>query len=188
MRISSAVVIASAQASRKKEGNRKVPPRHPSQRLTTLINFGIEWCHDNLRNIDPDSVRGDRLADRFETRFTIWGAKLRKLVEEDCFYFDPDAPNGGPAPSRSRRAMFDESKLDTDDVHDDLLRYDQTNPIRGLKQITTGFWKWSRRYIAECPGQPTNKHHAKRAKTLYSKILAYYKLLVQRQEEKANKL
>ena len=71
---------------------------------------------------------------------------------------------------------------------DDLLRYDQTNPIRGLKQITTGFWKWSRRYIAECPGQPTNKHHAKRAKTLYSKILAYYKLLVQRQEEKANKL
>ena len=125
------------------------------------------------------------------------------MVEEECFYFNPDLPHGGPGPSRKRRAMFDESKLDVDDLHgkqaalvaesnfnllDDLLRYDKNNPIRGLKQITTGFWKWSRRYIAECPGQPKHKHHAKRAKNIYSKILDSYKLLVERQEQKANKL
>ena len=43
--------------------------------------------------------------------------RLHDLVKEECFYFNPDLPHGGPGPSRKRRAMFDESKLDVDDVH-----------------------------------------------------------------------
>ena len=64
---------------------------------------------------------------------------------------------------------------DTSKAADDLIRYDKSNAVRGLKQITTGFRKWARRYINECPGEDGkngggNQNHSKRATILNNKI------------------
>jgi hypothetical protein len=56
-----------------------------------------------------------------------------------------------------------------------MIRYDKNNPVRGLKQITTGFRKWAQRYINECSGEDGKngngkKNHSKRANDLNKKI------------------
>jgi hypothetical protein len=48
-------------------------------------------------------------------------------------------------------------------------RYDSNNPMRGIKQITTGFRKWAQRYIAECHGQRKFFYQEKRM-TRYKSI------------------
>ena len=58
-------------------------------------------------------------------------------------------PHGGPESDRERRDIgFD--------------RYDRENPCKGMKQIITGFAKWSERYISTCSGQKNYSHQAKR--------------------------
>ena len=58
-------------------------------------------------------------------------------------------PHGGPKSDRERRDIgFD--------------RYDRENPCKGMKQIITGFAKWSERYISTCSGQKNYSHQAKR--------------------------
>ena len=59
-------------------------------------------------------------------------------------------PHGGPNPeNRERRDIsFD--------------RYDRENPCIGMKQIITGFSKWSKRYISSCNGQKKHSHQTKR--------------------------
>ena len=44
----------------------------------------------------------------------------------------------------------------------DYERYDRDDPCIGMKQIITGFSKWSARYISACSGQKNNYHQAKR--------------------------
>ena len=58
-----------------------------------------------------------------------------------------------------------------------MIRYDKQNPVRGLKQITTGFRKWAQRYINECAGEDGKNgkgknNHSKRANELNKKIRA----------------
>ena len=43
-------------------------------------------------------------------------------------------------------------------------RYDREDPCIGMKQIITGFSKWSERYMAACNGQKNFSHQAKRMK------------------------
>ena len=64
----------------------------------------------------------------------------------DLNYF---SMHGGPESDRERRDLsFD--------------RYDRENPCNGIKQILTGFYKWSNRYISSCSGQKNFSHQAKR--------------------------
>ena len=48
------------------------------------------------------------------------------------------------------------------DALDNVDRYDREDPCNGMKQILTGFRKWSDRYISECSGQRTMQHQKKR--------------------------
>jgi hypothetical protein len=179
MRISATLISATAVLA----GEKKVPPRHPRNRLKTLTRFTQEWLTKNFRNLlaesHPGDQNGERLANRFTKRFNYWGARLQKLVddkEKECFFFDPNSPHGG----RTRRDEngtvdeHDDYAYDYSEDADDLLRYDKNNPQRGLRQITTGFRKWAQRYISDCPGERKNKAHSQRADRLYRKILAEY--------------
>ena len=58
-------------------------------------------------------------------------------------------PHGGPESDRERRSL-------------DFDRYDRENPCNGMKQILTGFAKWSDRYISTCSGQKNFAHQTKR--------------------------
>ena len=66
-------------------------------------------------------------------------------------------PHGGPENDRERRDLSFE-RLDRDD------------PCKGMKQIITGFSKWSERYISSCPGQKNYSHQTKRM-TKWGRIL-----------------
>ena len=58
-------------------------------------------------------------------------------------------PHGGPESDRERRDLnFD--------------RYNREDPCIGMKQILTGFSKWSDRYISSCNGQKKHSHQKKR--------------------------
>jgi hypothetical protein len=132
MKVFVPAVVAIVAADQK-----KVPPRHPLQRLNKLNIFANEWCDDNLsaKQAANWGPKFDRNTDRMERRFELCG-----------FYDEDQLPHGGPANSRKRRSDGD-----------DLERYDKENPIRGIQQITRGFSKWAERYISTCKVQPAKQ-------------------------------
>jgi len=119
--------------------DKKVPPRHPLQRLAKLNTFANEWLNDNMdaKVAAHWGPKFDRNTARFERRFELCG-----------YYDESNLPHGGPAADRKRR--------DTSDPMLDALepKYDKENPMKGLLQITNGFRKWSERYIVDCKLQP----------------------------------
>ena len=118
---------------------KKVPPRHPLQRLNKLNKFANEWVSDNLSekqalNWGP---KFDRNTGRMEKRFEL------------CGFYDENSEHGGP---RERRQAEEET-----DISGPEGRYDTSNPMRGIQQITRGFSKWAERYIADCGLQPAKQ-------------------------------
>jgi len=116
---------------------KKVPPRHPLQRLTKLNSFAAEWVNDNLSVKQATNWVGkfERNSDRMATRFSL------------CGFYDDESEHGGP--ERKRRTATGEEG--------DLIRYDTANPMRGIQQITRGFTKWAERYIVGCGLQPATQ-------------------------------
>jgi len=157
MKTFAVALVAAASA------DKKVPPRHPLQRLNRLNEFAAEWCNDNLTEKQAGNWVGkfaNNVA-RFEARF------------ERCGYYDENnLPHGGP---QRKRRDADDLVDSCEDVDSPFCRYDKTNPVRGLKQITNGFRKWAERYLANdkdgkfCKLQPAkqvaraNKWNAKLA-------------------------
>ena len=129
MKVFAATIVAMATAEK------KVPPRHPLQRLTKLNAFANEWIADNL---------SEKQAANWGSKFDKNTARMEKAFDL-CGFYDETSEHGGP---RERRSTTDDS---------DLTRYDQSNPIRGIQQITKGFAKWAQRYIAECKVQPAKQ-------------------------------
>ena len=145
MKLSIATFIAVASADEK-----KVPPRHPLQRLRKLQAFANEWVNDNLtpKQAANWGPKFDKNADRMEKRWDI------------CqFYDENQLPHGGPAPDRKRREA-------------DFERYNKEQPLVGIKQITAGFRKWAQRYIAGCKLQPARQ--VDRANDWFGKLGAKY--------------
>ena len=66
---------------------------------------------------------------------------------------------------------------DSDEVLD-FARYDKTNPVNGLRQITVAYKKWAQRFISKCKLQPRKQAlrselwNAKLKKQLLKKINA----------------
>jgi len=114
--------------------DKKVPPRHPLQRLKKLTTFAAEWCTDNLTV---------KQATNWVPKFQANSARMERRFEL-CGYYDDQSEHGGP---RERRQAED----------DDIERYDQSNPMRGIQQITRGFSKWAQRYVADCKVQPARQ-------------------------------
>jgi len=140
--------------------DKKVPPRHPLQRLAKLNSFANEWLNDNMdaKVAAHWGPKFDRNTARFERRFELCG-----------FYDENQLPHGGPSGDRKRRAD------ETTDVLDGLEpKYDKENPMKGLLQITNGFRKWAERYIEDCKLQPGKQadRAAKWRQTLQGKLAA----------------
>ena len=129
MKVFAATIVAMATAEK------KVPPRHPLQRLTKLNIFANEWIADNLN---------DKQAANWGSKFDRNTARMEKAFGL-CGFYDETSEHGGP---RERRTADDDSEL---------TRYDKSNPIRGIQQITRGFSKWAERYIADCGLQPAKQ-------------------------------
>ena len=137
MKFSAALLFAVAAAE-----DKKVPPRHPLQRLAKLRTFAEEWCTDNLTANQAANwiPKFNRNVARFERRWQL------------CSFYDENLlPHGGPDPDARKRRSVD----GCDEAENaDFCRYDQSNPLRGIKQITSGFRKWAERYVAGCKVQP----------------------------------
>ena len=138
MKLGTATLLA-IQASAQNDGDRKVPPRHPLQRLERLVQFSDEllnqWYGPWKRKAAFVS-KFSKAADRMENAFS--------RNQQKCGFYDSEMlPHGGPNPNSRKRRALDE----------DFDRYDRNNPRAGTKQITTGFRKWAERYISDCNGQ-----------------------------------
>jgi hypothetical protein len=156
-----ALVLAQA------DEERKVPPRHPLQRLGRLVEFSHEML-DAWFSFVPskDSWKGkfERNAARMEKNF------LRG--ESKCgFYDEQNLPHGGP--ERKRR----EDDYDYDYSDDNVDRYNREDPSTGARQITTGFRKWAQRYLSQCSGQKTYNYQVTRMSKWNQKLQAHLQSL-----------
>ena len=120
----------------------------------TQFNGSIDWSNSLLKfSILVHSTTskwikrwGDKFkrnAERMETNFTRGNQR--------CGFYDDTLIHGGPS-------IDDRERRDAD--FDDLVRYAQWNHCIGLKQLITGFIKWTDRYISSCSGQ--SKHFYQR--------------------------
>ena len=137
----SAILFAAVAAE-----DKKVPPRHPLQRLNRLNQFSAEIL---LMWFDFLPSR-----DSWIDKFGITGHRMERNFNrgnQRCGYYDEaNLPHGGP--ERKRR--------DDDDF--DVERYNRDDPSIAVKQITTGYRKWAERYLSQCSGQRRYQHIVKR--------------------------
>ena len=151
MKFSVALLLAVASAD-----DKKVPPRHPLQRLKRLTDFSEELLNDwyeFLPSKDNWVKKFENNAERMERNF--------KRGEQRCGHYDENQlPHGGP-PDRKRRDL------------DDFFRYNRQDPVEGTKQITTGFRKWAERYLATCSGQKLNQYQINRMNSWNEKLQAH---------------
>jgi hypothetical protein len=85
-------------------------------------------------------------------QFALFDVSLGPFGEssgELCGFYDETSEHGGP---RERRQTDDD-----DEISGPEGRYDTSNPMRGIQQITRGFSKWAERYIADCGLQPARQ-------------------------------
>ena len=140
MKFSPALLLAVASAE-----DKKVPPRHPLQRLDRLVEFSKELLDDWYQFLPSKEA--------WKNKFEINAERMKRNFRrgnQRCGYYDADnLPHGGPE-ERKRRDL------------DDFDRYNREDPSQGTKQITTGFRKWAERYLAACSGQRNEKFQIKR--------------------------
>ena len=148
------VLFAIAAASEEK----KVPPRHPLQRLKRLVDFSDEILTDHFGFW--------KRRDKFIERFANSAGRMKeafKRNDQKCGFYDAELlPHGGPDPDLEDRKR---RELDFDD------RYNREDPWEGARQITTGFRKWAERYIAGCNGQKEYKHMVNRYNKFYQLMI-----------------
>ena len=104
---------------------KKVPPRHPLQRLNRLVILSEELLSDWYGFLPSQNAwksKFSRNAGRMERAFT--------RGQQRCGYYNGHAPHGGP---RERREA------------DDEIRYNRDDPKMGTRQICQGFSKWANR-------------------------------------------
>ena len=133
MKFSPAVLVAVATAQ---DSDRKVPPRHPLQRLNRLVEFTEEIMNDWFTFLPSQ----DAWIQKFATNAERMERNFNRGNQRCGFYDENELPHGGPEPARERR----DAEVD---------RYDREDPSVGIKQLTTGFSKWAQRYLSQCSGQ-----------------------------------
>ena len=154
MKLSTAVSLLAATTT---ADERKVPPRHPLQRLDRLVEFSAEILDEWFSFV--------KSKDSWKAKFHANGKRMEKNFkrgEQRCGHYDQhQLPHGGPEEDRKRRS---------DDFVD---RYDRDDPSVGIKQITTGFRKWAQRYIAACSGQRQYQYQVNRMNKWNSLLQAH---------------
>ena len=138
-----------AQSVDQSNGDKLV--RHPIQRLERLESFINEWLDDNFGGTNVKTHwmgKFKRNSDRMEHRFNICGTyddRRRRDTSGNAVVNTPDA------------AYDYDYDYDYDELSDEVLdfaRYDKTNPVNGLRQITVAYKKWAQRFISKCKLQP----------------------------------
>lgn len=94
MKFSVSTMIALAASEPVVKTDRRVPPRHPVNRLARL-NLFCDSLFTQTGWIKDSRTRG------LIKKCNGWSATMQKKVEkgetgETCFFYDPDMPNGGP--------------------------------------------------------------------------------------------
>ena len=145
MKFSPAVLVAVATAQ---DGDRKVPPRHPLQRLNRLVEFTEEIMNDWFSFLPSQQA----WITKFATNAERMERNFNRGNQRCGFYDENQLPHGGPSERRKR-------EIDADSIWD---RYDREDPSVGTKQITTGFRKWAERYLSECSGQKNFNYQVNR--------------------------
>ena len=139
MKFSPALLFAVAAAE-----DKKVPPRHPLQRLNKLVEFSEEILNEWYTFLPSK--------DSWVAKFAANAERMERNFNRDnqrCGFYDEDQlPHGGP--ERKRR--------DADDVD----RYNREDPSVGVKQLTTGYRKWAERYLSQCSGQRDYQYQVNR--------------------------
>ena len=136
MKLSTICLAGLASATEK-----KVPPRHPLDRLNRLIEFSQEILQsDGFRWFDQVWIS------KWESKFYNNAMRMTKGYER-CGFYDESLEHGGPAEDRKRRDL-------------DFDHYNREDPCIGMQQIITGFKKWSEQYLSKCRGQKNKKHQA----------------------------
>jgi len=156
------VALAAVQGDEK-----KVPPRHPLQRLNRLVEFSDEIL-DQWYTFLPSKAswknKFGQNAVRMERNFNRGNQKCG-------YYDDTQLPHGGPSAGAQNGR-----KKRSDDYDqfwgDDELRYSQ-DPKLATKQITTGFRKWAERYLAACSGQKKYNFQIRRMNKWNAKLQAH---------------
>ena len=141
MKLSLALLAAVASAE-----DKKVPPRHPLQRLGRLTEFSAEILDDWFKFVP--SV--ENWKKKFKTNAKRMERNFNRGNQRCGFYDAEQVPRGGPSESRERRS------------DDDFERYDREDPSKGMEQITTGYRKWAERYLSQCSGQRLYQHQVNR--------------------------
>ena len=139
MKFSAALLFAVAAAE-----DKKVPPRHPLQRLERLNEFSTEILTNWFSFLPRD--RTERWIEKFSDNAARMSRNFQRGEQRCGFYDEDQLPHGGP--ERKRR----------DDDNNAWDRYNREDPSIGIKQITTGYRKWAQRYISQCAGQKNNKY------------------------------
>ena len=141
MKLSTICLAGLASATEK-----KVPPRHPLDRLNRLVEFSLEILQSHDFRWDYGRMAGPKLKARWENKFRRNSRRMETNFKR-CGFYDESLEHGGPADDRKRRDL-------------DFDRYNREDPCIGMQQIITGFRKWSERYLSKCRGQKNNKHQA----------------------------
>merc|ERR1711953_280052 len=153
MKFSPALLFALASAN-----DRKVPPRHPLQRLARLTEFTEELLNDWYSWLPSKNS--------WVAKFKANAARMEKNFRrgnQRCGYYDEQQlPHGGPA-DRKRRSADDH----------DWDRYNREDPSEGTKQLTTGYRKWAERYLSACSGQRNYSHQVNRMKKWNNRLQAH---------------
>ena len=139
MKFSPALLFAVAAAE-----DKKVPPRHPLQRLNRLTEFTEEILNDWFTFLPSK----DAWVAKFAANAERMGRNFERGNQRCGFYDEDQLPHGGP--ERKRR--------DAEDVD----RYNREDPSVGVKQLTTGYRKWAERYLSTCSGQKNYQHQVNR--------------------------
>merc|ERR1712131_132123 len=141
MKFSPAVIVALASA----QDEKKVPPRHPLQRLERLTEFSEEILTDWFSFLPSQQ----KWIQKFKNNAERMQVNFERGNQRCGFYDEEQLPHGGPSDDRKRRdAEWD--------------RYDREDPSVGVKQLTTGFRKWAERYLSQCSGQRNYKYQVNR--------------------------
>ena len=139
------------------QSEKKMPSRHPLQRLNKLTKLSAELMNDWFTFLPSK--------DAWVNKFATNAERIAKNFERGnhrCGFYDNAHLSHGEQGKRKRREAIK-----------DTFRYDTTDPSIGAKQITTGFSQWAQRYIGQCSGQRNNQYQVQRMARWNSKLQAH---------------
>ena len=148
--------------------DKKVPPRHPLNRLNKLRQFSetiIDYI--NYQNVLPSKDAWIRkfanLSERMERNFNRGNQR--------CGYYNEDQlPHGGP----ERKRREDDDDFDwLDSMERGGSERLASYPLLAIRQTTTGYKKWAQRYLSQCSGQKKHNFIVNRMKK-WNRILTLH--------------